>query len=272
MYNPADHKVQNQPFGVGSIPLNAKTLYYDTVKLVYRQFQNVAELEAYFAIQFKTPDFEAIVNTGGTLSGSTGKITGGTNDAYWFPNGATAVLKATNIDISLYYTSAQVEVIKDDLQSQITTHVEDTNNPHLVTKTQVGLGNVDNTSDVNKPVSTAQGAAILVETSARIAADALLQPVTDNSLTTEDKTVPGSINEIRSQQIEYWDETVLITYNGSLKSFPLAFTPKKVVSVELDRSPLYAGAEYTTSNNIITLNYPLTTLVSYYLLLVKYFK
>lgn len=32
-------------------------------------------------------------------------------------------------------------------------------NPHSVTKTQVGLGNADNTSDVNKPVSTAQTAA-----------------------------------------------------------------------------------------------------------------
>ncbi|MGJ3630110.1 hypothetical protein AB5I41_30930 [Sphingomonas sp. MMS24-JH45] len=34
-------------------------------------------------------------------------------------------------------------------------HVMDTNNLHAVTKAQVGLGNADNTSDVNKPVSTA---------------------------------------------------------------------------------------------------------------------
>lgn len=33
-------------------------------------------------------------------------------------------------------------------------HLADKNNPHNVTKAQVGLGNVDNTSDVNKPVST----------------------------------------------------------------------------------------------------------------------
>lgn len=38
-------------------------------------------------------------------------------------------------------------------------HASDTANPHAVTKAQVGLGNVDNTSDVNKPVSTAQAAA-----------------------------------------------------------------------------------------------------------------
>lgn len=38
-------------------------------------------------------------------------------------------------------------------------HTSLTNNPHNVTKAQVGLGNVDNTSDMNKPVSTAQAAA-----------------------------------------------------------------------------------------------------------------
>ena len=39
-------------------------------------------------------------------------------------------------------------------------HTEDYNNPHNVTKTQVGLGNVDNTSDINKPVSTATQTAL----------------------------------------------------------------------------------------------------------------
>lgn len=46
--------------------------------------------------------------------------------------------------------------IDDDLQE----HKENTENPHSVTKTQVGLGNVDNTSDVNKPVSTATQTAL----------------------------------------------------------------------------------------------------------------
>lgn len=39
-------------------------------------------------------------------------------------------------------------------------HVASTTNPHGVTKAQVGLGNCDNTSDANKPVSTAQQAAL----------------------------------------------------------------------------------------------------------------
>lgn len=39
-------------------------------------------------------------------------------------------------------------------------HASNTSNPHSVTKAQVGLGSVDNTSDANKPVSTAQQAAL----------------------------------------------------------------------------------------------------------------
>ena len=43
--------------------------------------------------------------------------------------------------------------------SDLTAHTGNTSNPHSVTKAQVGLGNVDNTSDADKPVSTAQAAA-----------------------------------------------------------------------------------------------------------------
>lgn len=39
-------------------------------------------------------------------------------------------------------------------------HTTNTSNPHNVTKTQIGLGNVDNTSDLNKPISTATQSAL----------------------------------------------------------------------------------------------------------------
>ena len=45
-------------------------------------------------------------------------------------------------------------------KTELSSHTGNTENPHSVTKSQVGLGNVDNTSDINKPVSTAQQAAI----------------------------------------------------------------------------------------------------------------
>lgn len=42
----------------------------------------------------------------------------------------------------------------DTLTSKIDDHINNTNNPHNVTKAQIGLNNVDNTSDLNKPIST----------------------------------------------------------------------------------------------------------------------
>lgn len=43
----------------------------------------------------------------------------------------------------------------DDIGDAVTEHVTDIDNPHSVTKDQIGLGNVNNTSDLDKPVSTA---------------------------------------------------------------------------------------------------------------------
>lgn len=47
-----------------------------------------------------------------------------------------------------------------EAQAKVDAHANRTDNPHAVTKAQVGLGNADNTSDADKPVSTAQASAI----------------------------------------------------------------------------------------------------------------
>jgi Carbohydrate binding domain. len=52
-----------------------------------------------------------------------------------------------NMDI----LDTQLKELDDDHEG----HVNNKNNPHAVTKAQIGLGNVDNTSDLDKPVSTA---------------------------------------------------------------------------------------------------------------------
>lgn len=54
--------------------------------------------------------------------------------------------------------ATQQEVITVD--NKINAHIANTENPHEVTKAQVGLSNVDNTSDLDKPVSTAQQEAL----------------------------------------------------------------------------------------------------------------
>ena len=57
-------------------------------------------------------------------------------------------------------TPLSLNRIKREIEPVIEEHEKNKENPHGVTKTQVGLGNVDNTADMDKPVSTAQAAAI----------------------------------------------------------------------------------------------------------------
>lgn len=73
----------------------------------------------------------------------------------------------------------------------IDAHIDNMANPHNVTKAQVGLGNADNTSDVDKPVSTAQAAAIASGDSATLASsqsytDAQIAALIDASPSTLD--------------------------------------------------------------------------------------
>lgn len=78
-----------------------------------------------------------------------------------FPASKIALTPSGNITKS----NVQEAIIENDshittTKNNLSSHVNNTSNPHKVTKTQVGLGNVDNTSDANKPVSTAQKKAI----------------------------------------------------------------------------------------------------------------
>lgn len=56
-------------------------------------------------------------------------------------------------------TTANIAKISTN-ETAINNHIANTSNPHSVTKSQVGLGNVDNTSDLNKPISTATQTAL----------------------------------------------------------------------------------------------------------------
>lgn len=56
--------------------------------------------------------------------------------------------------------STAISSAKNEVQSNLDTHISDTSNPHNVTKDQVGLGNVDNTSDKLKPISDATKTAL----------------------------------------------------------------------------------------------------------------
>ena len=55
-------------------------------------------------------------------------------------------------------TTAETDI--DNVEQDLSTHENRQDNPHTVTKTQVGLSDVNNTSDLNKPISTATQTAL----------------------------------------------------------------------------------------------------------------
>ena len=77
-----------------------------------------------------------------------------------FPNNKyTSTYTGTEIDKAVASAKDTAEKLPT-LQSTINDHIGNKSNPHEVTKAQVGLGNVDNTSDADKPISTATQAAL----------------------------------------------------------------------------------------------------------------
>lgn len=78
-------------------------------------------------------------------------------DEFTASNGTSIVIKDTVIakdvfNLVCFETSSIANAVT---YSEYNTHTTNVSNPHNTTKAQVGLGNVDNTSDLNKPVSTA---------------------------------------------------------------------------------------------------------------------
>ena len=124
----------------------------------------------------------------------------GANNAYteyiWV-NSAWEILGeyTSEVDLTPYLKTVDAQATYAT-KTELTAHTGNTSNPHGVTADQVGLGNVDNTSDLDKPISTATQAAL-----------DLKQDITDNTLETTSKTVPGAINETK-ERIDNIDQTL----------------------------------------------------------------
>lgn len=65
----------------------------------------------------------------------------------------TNVSDIAQLEIDLTAAESLLQGNINTVSGSLTTHVANTSNPHSVTKAQVGLSNVDNTSDANKPIS-----------------------------------------------------------------------------------------------------------------------
>ena len=86
-----------------------------------------------------------------------------------FTNTTAGVIMGSELDGKIYAeTDGTASVngwgaltgLVSSIDINVTNHINNTQNPHNVTKTQVGLSNVDNTSDIDKPISTAVQSAL----------------------------------------------------------------------------------------------------------------
>lgn len=124
----------------------------------------------------------------------------------------------------------------DAVQTNLETHINNKSNPHEVTKDQVGLGNVDNTSDANKPISNATQTALNGKFSATDG-NALKQRV-DNipELVATDITVDSDNDSVNISL----DKTSIVdgTLSGTTINITSATASKAGILVPSDKSKI----------------------------------
>lgn len=122
------------------------------------------------------------------------------------------------------------------VQTNLETHINNKYNPHEVTKDQVGLGNVDNTSDANKPISNATQTALNGKFSATDG-NALKQRV-DNipELVATDITVDSDNDSVNISL----DKTSIVdgTLSGTTININSATASKAGILVPTDKSKI----------------------------------
>lgn len=126
-------------------------------------FNSVAELEAYSGtVTNNDYAFVIVTDSAGNTAYDRYKYTTATTPASWvfeyeLNNSSFTATQWAAINSGANTTN--IGQIATNTTT-ISNHIGNTNNPHNVTKAQVGLGNVDNTSDLNKPISTATQTAL----------------------------------------------------------------------------------------------------------------
>jgi hypothetical protein len=118
-----------------------------------------------------------------------------------------AVISATDTVLSAF-GKLQAQITAN--LSTLTSHTSNTSNPHATTKAQVGLGNADNTSDANKPVSTA------TQTALNAKQDTLVSGT--NIKTINGTSVLGSGDIVTSVQLSYRHDFNVYDYLGKAAS------------------------------------------------------
>ena len=139
----------------------------------------------------------------------------------------------------------------DAVQTNLETHINNKTNPHKVTKAQVGLGNVDNTADTDKPISTATQTAL----------DAKFSLTEGNSLKTTANSLPDRIIAyIPGSSIDATGETVSITEytqyvnksNGVYGSLKQSTVTKTLTAATTTKAGVLSAADKVKIDKITT--------------------
>lgn len=155
-------------------------------------------------------------------------------------------------------TRAQADT---NVNAKVDSHIANKSNPHGVTKAQVGLGNVNNTSDADKPVSTAQATAIADAKAVGTNAQANLNTHTQNKSNphnvTRDQLGMGTNSEIVFKKVSapsgLWKES-----DERLKSFikPLEHTLDEICSISTDSFIIRGSHDIGTIAQAIEKHFP----------------
>lgn len=155
-------------------------------------------------------------------------------------------------------TRAQADT---NVNAKVDSHIGNKSNPHGVTKAQVGLGNVNNTSDADKPVSTAQATAIAdakaAGTNAQTNLTTHIQNKSNPHGVTRDQLGMGTTAEIIFKKVSapsgLWKES-----DERLKSFikPLEHTLDEICSIPTDSFIIRGSHDIGTIAQAIEKHFP----------------
>lgn len=147
------------------------------------------------------------------------------------------------------------------VNAKVDSHIGNKSNPHGVTKAQVGLGNVNNTSDADKPVSTAQATAIAdakaAGTKAQTNLTTHMQNMSNPHGVTRDQLGLGTTAEIIFKKVSapsgLWKES-----DERLKSFikPLEHTLDEICSIPTDSFIIRGSHDIGTIAQAIEKHFP----------------
>ena len=147
----------------------------------------------------------------------------------------------------------QLQANIDNVAADLSTHEQDTNNPHNVTKAQVGLGNVDNTSDIDKPVSTAQATAINDAVSTHNASETahsnqFSQYRTSANQDTIDNQIKSDITNLQSTKA---DKATTLAGYGITDAYTKTEVDAKVSSVYRFRGSVATYADLPATGQVV---------------------